>query len=374
MSRIMQLYQPTGGGVGRHVRDLAESLAERGHEVILCGPEAPGGMSRLPPRVTHLPLQLDRAISPAEDLGALRRLGSILRRTRPDILHTHSSKAGAVGRIAGVSRPGMPVLYTPHGYAFAGWFTSANHRRAYREIERALMPLTSRVVCVCEAEARLGATLGFKRRIRVVHNGISAVRSGPTDPRMLELRERGPVACVLTQLRPGKGIETLIDATPGVLESQPEAQVAIWGEGPELELLRDRARRRGVAASVHFLGSSQDPLAALRGADVFVHPSLAESFPYVILEAMAVGRAIVASDVGGIGEAIVDGESGLLVAPGADEPLARALIAVLEEPERRGGMGEAARRRMERLFTREGMIDRLIGVYHEISPPETNPQ
>jgi glycosyltransferase involved in cell wall biosynthesis len=89
---------------------------------------------------------------------------------------------------------------------------------------------------------------------------------------------------------------------------------------------------------------------------------------------MAVGRAIVASDVGGIGEAIVDGESGLLVAPGADEPLARALIAVLEEPERRGGMGEAARRRMERLFTREGMIDRLIGVYHEISPPETNPQ
>jgi glycosyltransferase involved in cell wall biosynthesis len=157
MTRIMQLYQPTGGGVGRHVRDLAECLSERGYEVLLCGPAPPEGMSALPPRVSHVPLELDRPISPADDLAALVRLGAILRRTRPDVLHTHSSKAGAVGRIARLARPGMPVLYTPHGYAFAGWFTSSGHRLAYREIERALAPLANRIVCVCEAEARLGA-------------------------------------------------------------------------------------------------------------------------------------------------------------------------------------------------------------------------
>lgn len=370
----MQLYQPTGGGVGRHVRDLAVGLSERGHEILLCGPTAPEGMSPLPPGVTHVPLALDRPISPGEDLSALMRLGAILRREGPDLLHTHSSKAGAVGRIGRIARPGMPVVYTPHGYAFAGWFTSSRHRSAYREIERALAPLTSRVVCVCQAEARLGATLGFSKRIRVVYNGISAEHSGATDPTMQGLRDRGPVICVLTQLRPGKGIETLIDATRSVRERHPAVQVAIWGEGPERELLQARAADAGVAEAIHFLGRSLDPLAALRGADVFVHPSMAESFPYVILEAMAAGCAIVASDVGGIGEAIVDGESGLLVPAGAAPALAQALIALLDDPRRRLHVGEAARRRVEQRFTREAMIDRLVDVYHEISPPGPDPQ
>jgi glycosyltransferase involved in cell wall biosynthesis len=374
MSRIMQLYQPTGGGVGRHVRDLAEGLSDRGHEVVLCGPAAPGGMARLPPRVSHVPLELDRPISPGDDLAALLQLSRILRRTRPDVLHTHSSKAGAVGRVARLARPGMPVVYTPHGYAFAGWFTSSRHRRAYREIERALAPLTTRVVCVCEAEARLGATVGFRRRIRVVYNGIRAAETGPTDERMQALREKGPLICVLTQLRPGKGIETLIDATPSILEGHPALQVAIWGEGPELELLQVRACEAGVVDSLHVLGPSLDPLAALRGADVFVHPSLAESFPYAILEAMAVGRPIVASDVGGIGEALVNGDSGLLVPAGSAPALAEALIALLDDPGRRAEIGAAARRRVEGSFTREAMIDRLVGVYHEISPEGPNPQ
>src|SRR5947209_8246065 len=143
MRRIMQLYQPTGGGVGRHVKDVAEGLSERGHEVLLCGPSAPEGMSRLPPRVSHVPLELGRAVSPKADLTALRQLAAILRRLKPDVLHAHSSKAGALGRLARLSRLRMPVVYTPHGYAFAGWFSSSRERLAYREIERALAPLSS---------------------------------------------------------------------------------------------------------------------------------------------------------------------------------------------------------------------------------------
>jgi glycosyltransferase involved in cell wall biosynthesis len=371
MSRIVQLYQPTGGGVGRHVKDLAEGLSERGHEILLCGPSAPDRIGALGPGVSHVTLDMGRAISPREDLVALMRLAEILRRARPEVLHVHSSKAGAVGRIARISRPRMPIVYTPHGYAFAGWFSSMRERRAYREIERALAPLSSRVVCVCEAEARLGATVGLKRRIRVIHNGIGPVDPGPQDPRMEELRRHGPVVCVLTRLRPGKGIETLIDALPAVLRRHPSLQVAIWGEGPDLELLRQRARGVGVGGSVHFLGASAAPLAALRGADVFVHPSLAESFPYVILEAMATGCPIVASDVGGVGEALIDGESGLLVPAGSAPALGEALIGLLDDPQRSAAIGGAAKRRVERLFTREAMIDRLVGVYHEVSPAGT---
>jgi glycosyltransferase involved in cell wall biosynthesis len=371
MSRIVQLYQPTAGGVGRHVKDLAEGLSERGHEILLCGPSAPEGIAALPPGVSHVTLDMGRAISPREDLAALIRLGEILRRAQPDVLHAHSSKAGAVGRIARILRPRMPIVYTPHGYAFAGWFSSTRERRAYREIERTLAPLTSRVVCVCEAEARLGRTVSFRKRVRVIHNGIGPVDPGPNDTRMEELRREGPVVCVLTQLRPGKGIETLLDALPAVLQRHPRLQVAIWGEGPELEVLRERARGVGVAAAAHFLGRSAAPLAVLGGADVFVHPSLAESFPYVILEAMAAGCPIVASDVGGVGEALIDGDSGLLVPAGSAPALAEALIGLLDDPQRSAAIGGAAKRRVERLFTREAMIDRLIGVYHEISPAGT---
>jgi glycosyltransferase involved in cell wall biosynthesis len=374
VTRVVQLYQPTGGGVGRHVRDLAECLSERGQQIMLVGPSPPDGMSRLPAGVSHVPLELGRAVSPAGDLAALGRLSAILRRLKPDLVHTHSSKAGALARVARLARPTMPVVYTPHGYAFAGWFSGAGERLAYREIERALAPLSSRVVCVCEAEARLGRSVGFAKRIRVIHNGIAQVAPGAADPRMLELARKGPVVCVLTQLRPGKGIEALIDATPALAARGHALQVAIWGEGPERETLEDRARRAGVAESVHFLGRSSDPLAALRGADVFVHPSLAESFPYAILEAMAAGAPIVASDVGGIGEALQDGESGMLVPPGSVSALTEAVGELLEDRGRREAMGSSARGRVQRVFTREAMIDRLIGVYHEVCPADMSPR
>jgi glycosyltransferase involved in cell wall biosynthesis len=365
----MLVYQPVDGGVGRHVRDLTEGLVEREYQIVLCGPSLPGDMSELPSHASHVRLDLDRAIAPRTDLAALGKLAEIVRRTKPDVIHAHSSKAGAVARLGRVLQPRTPVVYTPHGYAFAGFFSSRLERLRYREIERALAPLATRVVCVCEAEGRLAVALGSKRRVRVVHNGIepAGTTPGPIDARMVELRRRGPVICVLTQLRAGKGIETLIDATPSVLASHPDLQVAIWGDGSERETLQSRASSVGVSAAMHFLGPNHDPLSALRGADMLVHPSLAEAFPYVILEAMSVARAIVASDVGGIGEAILGGEDGLLVPAGDSRSLAQAMIDLLDEPERRALMGSAAQLRMERLFNRTVMVDRLAGVYSEVS-------
>jgi glycosyltransferase involved in cell wall biosynthesis len=362
----MLVYQPVDGGVGRHVKDLAEGLALRGHEIVLCGPSLPGGMSTPPARVSHVGFDLQRAPAPGADLAALGRLAGIARRTTPDVIHAHSSKAGALARLGRVVRPRTPVLYTPHGYAFAGFFANRLERLRYREIERALAPLASRVTCVCEAEARLAVTVGSKARVRVVYNGVEPAGPGPIDPRMAELARSGPVACVLTLLRAGKGIETLIEATPSVLARHPRLQVAIWGDGPERALLQARAISAGVGACVHFLGSNRDPLSVLRGAAMLVHPSLAEALPYVILEAMSVATPIVASDVGGIGEALTDDESGLLVAPGDTAGLARAMTELLDEPERRARMGAAGRSRVEQRFSRAAMIDRLEGVYSEV--------
>jgi len=185
----------------------------------------------------------------------------------------------------------------------------------------------------------------------------------------VELSQDGPVVVALTLLRPGKGLETLIDAVPRLVERQPRAQVAIVGDGPELGALRARAQARGVADAVRFLGPSADPLSVLRGADVFVHPSWAEAFPYVILEAMSLGRPIVASDVGGVGEALVDRESGLLVAPRDHAALADALAALLERPDWGARMGRDAALRVSRVFTRAAMLDGLTSVYEEVAGP-----
>jgi glycosyltransferase involved in cell wall biosynthesis len=376
VTRVLLCHQPADGGVGRHISDLALGLQERGYEVLLCGPAIPPGLAGHD-GVRHMSLDLRRAVAPRPDLAAVASFTRILGDVSPDIVHAHSSKAGAVARLARLARPRTPVVYTPHGYSFAGYFSRSAERLAYRGIERILAPLATRVVCVCEAEARLARSVGPSGRVRVAYNGIAPAADGPIDPRVAELAGRGPVIGALTLLRPGKGIETLIDAVPRVLARHPSAQVAILGDGPDLEALRVRAELREVAHAVHFLRQSAYPLQALRGMDVFVHPSWAEAFPYVILEAMSLGRAIVASDVGGVGEALRDGESGLLVPPRDDAAIAEGLLAALDDPSRRERLGAMALLRVSEQFTQARMVDRLASVYDELvgsSPSQAGAQ
>jgi glycosyltransferase involved in cell wall biosynthesis len=368
MPRVLLVHQPIDGGVARHVSDLAAGLAERGCEVTVCGPALPAREIPYGERVDHIRLDLPRVIAPGADAMALWGLARAVRDRRPDIVHAHSSKAGAVARLERALNFRTPLVYTPHLYSFASSFAGARERFAYREVERALAPLASRTVCVCEAEARLARMVGPAGRVRVVYNGVEPASTRSIDPRIAQLSQIGPVICAIAMLQRRKGIETLIDATPRVLAHHPSAQVAIWGDGPALGALRTQAAELGVIDAVHFLGLSTDPLAALRGAAVFVHPSRAEAFPYAILEAMSVGMPIVASDVGGVAEALVDGESGLLVAAGQREALAQALVDILGDADRRTSIGSAARSRFERHFTLQTMLDGLTSVYGEISP------
>lgn len=360
--RVLLCHQPTDGGVGRHVRDLIEGLAAKGHEVVVCSPALPRGLQH---PVAHVRVDLRRRVAPGADAAALARLAGVVRDRRPDLIHAHSSKAGAIARLARIFFARTPVLYTPHGYAFAGHFSRSLERLAYLGVERALAPAASRVVCVCEAEARLARSIGPPKRVRTIHNGIAPAGEGEADARLLELGRDGPVIGALTLLRPGKGLETLIAAVPQVLASHPGARVAIAGEGPDLPKLRAQAAALGVAEAIHFLGPSERPLELLRAMDVFVHPSWAESFPYVILEAMSLALPIVASDVGGISEALIDGSSGLLVRARDEQALARSLVGLLEDPARGRRLGAQARHRAELRFPQTEMVDRLAGLYEE---------
>jgi glycosyltransferase involved in cell wall biosynthesis len=365
MARVLLLHQPVDGGVGRHVSDLARGLHAAGHDVVLCGPGLP---IPVPEGCRHVSLGLKRAVAPRVDAAALRRLQGLVRGLAPDLIHAHSSKAGALGRLARTVRPGVPLVYSPHGYAFAGHFDRELERTAYRLIERGLAPLAGRVIAVCEAEARLARGVGPDGRVRVVYNGVT-VPSEPVDVerRMSRLKAAGPVLCTLTQLRPGKGMETLLDAMPAILAAHPRAQLAVWGDGPDLSGLAARAQTLGIGASVHFLGSTERPLSVMAGADVFTFPSLAEAFPYVILEAMSVACPIVASDVGGIGEAL--GDSAGVRVPAADPAaLAAAVTRLLSDPEGARALGVAARQRVDQTFGVQKMLDETAQVYSELVP------
>jgi glycosyltransferase involved in cell wall biosynthesis len=369
VARILMLTQPTDGGVFEHVAALCAGLADRGHEPLVGGPFAgqPAGL-----RAEVLPLDLVRAVSPSADLRAALEVVRLVRRVRPDVVHAHSSKAGAVARMARPAFWRVPLVYTPHGYAFAGYFERAAERRAYRAAERLLAPLATLTLCVCRAEQRLADGIGPRRRTRVVHNGVPPAEPGPPAPAVATLREGGPVVGALTLLRPGKGIETLVDALPRLLAAVPDVRVAVAGEGPDRAALEERAHALGVDHALHLIGHTPGAMALLAGSDVFVSASWAESFPYNVLEAMAAGVPIVATDVGGTGEAIEDGASGLLVPPRDPEALADALSALLTDRTRAATLGAKARARQERMFTVGQMVDGTLEVYGECADGISN--
>lgn len=355
------LTQPTDGGVFEHVAALCAGLSERGHEPVVAGP-FDGRPSAVDAEV--LPLELGRSVRPGADTRAIAATARLVRRLKPDLVHAHSSKAGAVARAARPTSARVPLVYTPHGYAFAGYFERAAERRAYRAAERLLAPLATITLCVCDAERRLAKSVGA-RRTRVVHNGVREARPVPPRADVAALGEGGPVVGALTLLRPGKGIETLVDAVPRLLESVPDARVAVAGDGPDRAALEARARAGGVEHAVHLIGQIEAAMPLLAGSDVFVSASWAESFPLNVLEAMAAGVPIVATDVGGTSEAIEDGRSGLLVAPRDPRALADALAALLVDRDRAAALGAKARERQRERFSLDRMIEGTLQVYAE---------
>ena len=358
------LTQPTDGGVFQHVAYLCRGLAERGHEPVVAGPFDDAQPPDIEAEVLRLPMV--RAVAPSADARAVAATARLVRRVRPALVHAHSSKAGAAGRLARLAFPRTPLVYTPHGYAFAGYFESEAERSRYRAVERALAPLATNVLCVCEAERRLAASVGPERRTSVVHNGIPEPEPAEVHPAIARLRENGPVVAVVTLLRPGKGIETLVDALPELLAAHPTASVVVAGSGPDRAMIEARALERGVAGALLLIGETAGPGPVLAGADVFVSASWAESFPYNVLEAMAAGLPVVATDVGGTAEAVVDGATGVLVPPRDAGALGAAIGELLADPARRERLGAGARPRAAEHFTVDQMVEGTIQVYQRL--------
>ena len=363
--RVLMVVRPSIGGAFGHALRLSEALAGRGYESALCGPH-----EQLADSIAPAVLQVDipRRPDPLRHPAAIVRLGRIYREYEPDVVHAHGSQAGVLARLARVAAPRIPVVFTPHNYAFTNHF-GTGQRRLYRSIEVALAPLATRVICVCEAERRIAARIGPSKRTRVVYNGIEPLASSPPDPAVARLAESGPLISTVAELQPPKGVTTLIAAMPEVLERVPDVNLAVAGDGVERQRLESQILELGLTGRVHLLGSIDNVAGLLGATDVFVQPGWAESLPYSLLEAMGMSLPIVATDVGGVGEAIEDRVTGRLVASQDPLELAAGMADLLLDPEAAEALGRAARGRMDSQFRLEGMVEQTLGVYREVGLP-----
>lgn len=307
---------------------------------------------------------LVRPVCVGSDCRALWGMWRLIRSLRPDIVHTHSSKAGFLGRLA-AKLAGVPhILYTPHGHVFQGYF-SRPVTRAFIMLERIGARWTDRIITLTDAEANQHLALGIGRpgQFVTIPSGIDLDAITAATPRRVVLE--GPVIGAVARLAPIKGHTYLVEAAPAILHGFPTARFVFVGEGEMRHSLEEQARALGVSDRMIFCGYREDVASLLAGMDLVVLPSLNEGMGRVLVMAMALGKPIVATNVGGVPELLANGEAGRLVAPGDAAALAEAICTLLQEPDQAQALGEIGRTRA-RCYDAAAMVESLAKVYRDV--------
>ncbi len=368
--------EATIGGTRRHLVDVARGQKAAGLDVHVCAasrrdPDFPADLELLEQQGIGVErLEMHREVSPLRDWSDRRALIAILKRLRPDVLHTHSSKAGVLGRMASLSTGIGHRVHTPHTFAFLfEALFSPMKRRAYRAIESWLAQRTDRLIAVSPTEGETFARCGVVPEdiVRVVPNGIDPARfegAAPLDLSQFGLDPARPTAAVIGLVYAAKGQDLALRAacTPGL----EELQLLLVGPG-EVQQTRGLVHELGLADRVCLTGARRDVPALLASVDMLLLPSRWEGMPYIVLEAMAASKAVVATPVDGARDLIVPGESGLIAQAITAEAIAEALRAALScGPEGRQRMGASGHERVHAGYTIERMVAGLSTVYREV--------
>lgn len=351
------------GGAQMHVFELARCLLARGVRVTVLG-GGEGTFAEMLRRAgipyQNIP-QLVRPIRPGTDWRCFWKLRAVLKQLRPDLVTVHSSKAGWLGRLAARSLK-LPVIFTVHGWAFTEGVPPVR-RALYALAERMAAPFADRIITVSEYDRQLALRhhIASAARLVTVHNGIPDIapsqRARPGEGERVRL-------VMVARFSPPKDQALLIRALAG-LPTLPW-ELELIGDGP-LRVANERlVHQLQLNDRIRFLGERRDVAERLSKAHIFVLVSNYEGLPLSILEGMRAGLPVVASDVGGVHEAVSHEETGLLFPRGDVEALRSVLRRLIEQPELRARLGCAGRRRYEQAFTLDHMVTRTWAVYETV--------
>lgn len=318
---------------------------------------------------------LGREIAPHRDLAALAALARLMRRQRSTIVHTHTSKAGFVGRLAARMARGPAVIHQPHGHIFYGYYDKGRSAFFIR-LERLAARWTDRIITLTEhgIEEHLAQGIGRRDQFVAVPSGVPIADLQARAPARAVARARlgiEPEAFVVVgvgRLVHIKGFDVVVAALPQLLAAVPAARVMLVGDGPERTALEAQAASLGAASRVRMDGAVSGTIGLvdyLAAADVCAAPSRNEGMGRAIVEAMALGVPVVGTTVGGIPSVIGNNEAGRLVPPDDPSALGAALAELGSDPRLRAKLGDAARRRAEQFSTTVADA-RLLAVYADL--------
>lgn len=325
----------------------------------------------------HLMKELVRPIAPLTDAVALAKLIRFIRRGRYDVVHTHSSKAGILGRIAARAAGTPIVVHTLHGLVFGGH--AAGRNALYIALKKVCAPLADRIISVCDAtrEGAIRAGIGRPEQHRTIYSGF------PTGP-FLRVQEKLSVADAkrrlgldpdhlvvgkVGRLFPQKGHDHFLAAARLIADREPRARFLLVGDGILRSALAEKASELGLRDRVIFTGLVE-PAAVpehLQAMDVLVHTSVREGLARVIPQAMAAGKPVVGFALDGTPEVVRDGITGFLAAPGDSREVAERVVSILGDPSRRETMGASGRKLASVQFSHETMVARINDLYRELA-------
>ena len=315
---------------------------------------------------------LTREVNPFKDAQALWQLIRLFRQEQPALVHTHTSKAGVLGRVAAWIAKVPVIVHTPHGHVFYGHFGPIRSW-LFLQIERVLSAITDRLIALTDAERQdhLDRDVGKADRFAVVPSGIDRERfgrarvQGKQQPDWFGCPPEALVVGSVGWLTDIKGHEYLIEAVAKLKQDFPSLHLVIIGSGDRHDALIQQAELAGLRDAVHLLGHRDDIEACLAGMDLFVLPSLNEGMGRALIEAMVAGLPVIASRVGGIPSVISHERTGLLVPPGDAGALAEALRRLLDRPEWATQLGVAASRSVDSRYGSVSMVHAIESIFAE---------
>jgi len=361
-STVLHLSSTSGpGGAEMIVKRLASSLDPGRFRSVVCL-FRPGWLYDAS-KAQGIPTSVI-GINGAFDLRWARAFAAHIRKERVSVIHAHEFTANAYGSLVGQIL-GIPVIATVHG---KNYFAEQLKRRlAYRFASR-----VSRMVAVSQdLKQFIVRQAGVaEHRVNVIYNGTDIAGLAPTDQLRairadLRLDEYDHVIGSVGSLYPVKGQIHLINALPEIVRACPKTVLLLVGQGELEQVLKVEVAKRNVDAHVRFLGFRSDVPALLSLFDVFVLPSLSEGLSMALLEAMAAGKPVVATNVGGNPELVVDGDTGFLIDAESPESISNRVVQVLRDKQRAGRMGDSGRRRAQDKFSFRAMVDRYQKCYEQ---------